>query len=234
MIATNKISTTSVMPKLINNIYKDVNKPIKIRVYVNKCSNKIVSKNYSSIILKKIYMRQHTLVLLFISIGFISLSFDKIDGWIKCGSVPESYAMGLDITTAKVGKNSATIKSIEASIEGFGSLAQKLDAKTFLGKRVKMWAYVKSKNVANWAGLWFRVDGKDSSNSLVFDNMYNRGIKGTTGWAKYEIVLDVPTNASRFVFGALLHGTGQIWFDDITFEVVNNKTNLTNVQRQEQ
>ncbi len=176
-------------------------------------------------------MRQSILITL-ICVGFISLSFDKIDDWVKCGSKPQSYVMGLDVTTAKIGKNSATIKSIETSIEGFGSLANKLDPKLFLGKRVKMWAYVKSKDVVNWAGLWLRIDGKDSPNSLAFDNMYNRGIKGTTNWTKYEIVLDVPSNATNFVYGALLDGTGQIWFDDITFEVIDNRTNITNIQSQ--
>ena len=179
-------------------------------------------------------MKKHTILLLFICIEFISLSFIKIDDWIKSGSKPESYVMGLDINTSKVGKNSATIKSLETSIEGFGSLAKKLAAAPFLGKRVKMWAYVKSKDVVNWAGLWFRIDGKDSQHSLAFDNMYHRAIKGTTDWTKYEIVLDVPNNASNFVFGALLSGTGQIWFDDITFEVVNNTTIVTNIAKLEE
>ena len=196
--------------------------------------NKIVSNSYYGIIFKKHHMKKHTILLLFIYIGFISLSFTKIDDWIKCGSKPKSYAMGLDISISKVGKNSATIKSIETSIEGFGSLAQKLDATPFLGKRVKMWAYVKSKAVVNWAGLWLRIDAKDSHNSLAFDNMYNRAIKGTVDWAKYEIVLDVPNNASNLVFGALLNGTGQIWFDDITFEVVDIKTTITNMVNPEE
>jgi hypothetical protein len=35
-------------------------------------------------------------------------------------------------------------------------------------------------------------------------------------------VLDVPSEASNIAFGALLVGTGQIWFDNLKFEIVDN------------
>ena len=90
-----------------------------------------------------------------------------------------------------------------------------------------MTGYVRSENVKGWAGLWFRVDQLGSKQFAAFDNMQTRGIKGTTDWTKYEIVLDVPTNASTLNFGALLSGTGQIWFDDITFEIVDDSIKTT-------
>jgi hypothetical protein len=57
--------------------------------------------------------------------------------------------------------------------------------------------------------------------------MSDRPIKGSTGWTKYEIVLDVPNNASLIAYGALLSGTGQIWFDNITFEIVGDNIPIT-------
>jgi len=57
--------------------------------------------------------------------------------------------------------------------------------------------------------------------------MQNRAIKGTTDWKKYEIVLDVPTKASNLAYGALVDGTGQIWFCDLMFEVVDNSVPTT-------
>ncbi len=57
--------------------------------------------------------------------------------------------------------------------------------------------------------------------------MQDRPIKGTTGWTKYEIVLDVPAKASILAFGALLSGTGEIWFDNVTFEVVGDAVKST-------
>ena len=46
---------------------------------------------------------------------------------------------------------------------------------------------------------------------------------GTTDWSRHAVVLDVPEAAVRLAFGALLHGTGQVWADDLTLEVVDPK-----------
>ena len=90
-----------------------------------------------------------------------------------------------------------------------------------------MTGFVKSENITSWAGLWFRVDSKDGGPSLSFDNMQNRAIKGTTDWKEYEIILDVPKNASTLNFGALLDGTGKLWFDNIKIEIVSDITKST-------
>lgn len=155
------------------------------------------------------------------------LSFDLPESWFKAGSKPKSYEMGIDKGSAQGGKNAATIKSIDKEIEGFGTLMQMSKPGKYLGKRIRMSGYMKSENVTKWAGLWFRVDQSASKESLSFDNMQDRAIKGTTGWTKYEIVLDVPLNASALAYGALLDGTGQIWFDSITFEIVDNSVKTT-------
>ena len=77
----------------------------------------------------------------------------------------------------------------------------------------------KGDKVRIMAGLWMRVDGMGKDEMLSFDNMQNRPITGTTEWKKYEIILPVPESASNLAYGALLDGTGQIWFDNFTFEV---------------
>ena len=158
------------------------------------------------------------------------LSFDLPTGWFAAGSKPKSYEMGIDKGAGKDGKNAATIKSIDKKIEGFGTLMQQSKPDKYLGKRIRMTGFVKSENVSTWAGLWFRVDQAGSQQSLSFDNMGDRPIKGTTGWTKYEIVLDVPSNASLIAYGALMDGTGQIWFDNITIEIVDDNVPTTGSQ----
>jgi hypothetical protein len=153
---------------------------------------------------------------------FILFSFDLPKGWLIAGSKPKSYEMGIDKAKGHDNKNAATIKSIDKKIDGFGTLMQLSKPDKFLGKRIKMTAYARSENVNEWAGLWLRIDQAGSQQSLSFDNMQDRAIKGTTGWTKYEIILDVPTNASMLAYGALLSGEGQVWFDNITFEIVDN------------
>lgn len=166
-----------------------------------------------------------------IAMAFTLLSFDQPTGWFIAGSDPKKYDMGIDKGAGQDGKNAATIKSTAKKIKGFGTLMQNCLPDNYLGKRVRMTGLVKTKDVSNWAGLWFRIDEKGSNSSLGFDNMKDgkkdRSIKGTTDWTKYEIVLDVPLNSSNLAYGALLVGTGQIWFDNIKFEVVDNTVPTT-------
>jgi len=166
-------------------------------------------------------------VLLLVGLTVTFFSFDLPKGWFKAGSEPKSYEMGIDKGAGQDGKNAATIKSTVKVIKGFGTLMQDCLPDIYLGKRVRMSGYVKSQDVEDWSGLWMRVDQPNSQQSLSLDNMGNRPIKGTTDWKKYEIVLNVPLKASNIAFGALLSGTGQIWFDNLNFEVVDNTVPIT-------
>jgi hypothetical protein len=166
-------------------------------------------------------------------LAFALFSFNLPEDWIKAGSHPSSYDMGIDKGSGPEGKNAATIKSIDKKINGFGTLMQMCLADKYAGKRVRMSALVKSKDVEEWAGLWFRVDQANSSDPLSFDNMQDRAIKGTTDWKKYEIVLDVPQRASKLAYGALISGTGQIWFTNIKFEIVDSSVPTTGMGKSE-
>ena len=154
-------------------------------------------------------------------------SYDLPKDWFKAGSKPEKYDMGIDKGAGRGGKNCATIHSNKKKISGFGTLMQTSLPDKYLGHRVRMTGYMKSAEVAGWAGFWLRVDKAGSTKSAAFDNMQDRSVKGTTDWKKYEIVLDVSINASDLAFGALLSGTGQIWFDDLNFEIVDKSVPVT-------
>src|SRR5690606_22175648 len=117
--------------------------------------------------------------------------------------------------------SSAFLESTDKKIDGFGTLMQTCSAEEYLGKRVKMTAYVKSENVSDWAGMWFRVDPKQGNKTLSFDNMQDRPIKGDNDWTLCEIILDVPEESGTMNFGVLLSGTGKVWFDNIKFEIVD-------------
>jgi hypothetical protein len=142
------------------------------------------------------------------------------EGWYVAGSHPGEYDMVVDQATKHGGAASATIRSKEDNpSNGFGTLMQTFKADEFRGKRLRLTGYVKSEGVAEWAGLWVRVDGTDKT-GLAFDNMEDRKIEGTSEWTKYSVVLDVPENAAAIAFGLLMAGKGQVWVDDLTFDVV--------------
>ncbi|MEJ2884315.1 hypothetical protein [Pedobacter sp. GR22-6] len=165
--------------------------------------------------------------LLALSSVFAFTPMDDIKGWFLAGSNPESYEIGT-VKDAERNGNVAFLKSKKA-VDGFGTIMQSFNPSTYLGKRVRLSGYIKSKDVKSWAGMWFRIDGPDKDNVLAFDNMQKRPITGTTGWKKYEIVLDAPENSKGFAFGVLQAGPGEVWLDDLKFEVVDKSVPVTNI-----
>jgi len=103
------------------------------------------------------------------------------------------------------------------------------DAAEFRDKRMRFSGVVKSENVENWAGLWMRVDGPETS--TAFDNMQNRPIKGTQAWTRYSVVLDVDSKARYVAFGILLAGRGAVWINDVQFEAVGADVPVTDMKK---
>jgi len=62
---------------------------------------------------------------------------------------------------------------------------------------------------------------------VAIDNMQDRPIKGTTGWQRYEVVLDVPQDSTGISFGILLDGAGEVWLSSTKFDVVGADVPVT-------
>lgn len=139
-------------------------------------------------------------------------------GWNLAGSKPANYETGVDRQASYHGFPSAYLKGKPTAMEGFGTLMQEFSAVQFAGKRVRLRASVKAEDVDDWAGLWMRVD--KGPKAVGFDNMQDRPIKGTTTWQDYEVVLDVPQDATNIAFGILLSKSGSVWLNDVKFEIV--------------
>src|SRR5688572_5857426 len=154
-------------------------------------------------------------------------------GWQKTGSHAREYDMGLDYSVRHDGRASASIQCNTDEPHGFGALVQIADAAPYRGKRLRLSGQIKTAKVAQgWAGLLLRVDGPVSEGEshgrmLAMDNMAPRGIKGTTDWTRYEIVLDVAEEAATLHYGALLEREGQVWVDSLKLETVTLDVPLT-------
>ncbi|HJZ73147.1 MAG TPA: tetratricopeptide repeat protein [Vicinamibacterales bacterium] len=156
-------------------------------------------------------------------------------GWILAGTKPADYETSVDHGTVFGGLPSAYLRSKKPKIDGFGTLMQSFSAEQYVGRRVRLSAFVKSENVQGWAGLWMRVDGKGGNAPLAFDNMQDRSIKGTTDWRNYDVVLDILPEAVSISIGILLGGTGTVWMNDTRVEEVgaNIPTTDTRDRRKE-
>ncbi|MGI8855721.1 MAG: hypothetical protein ACR2JW_08220 [Thermomicrobiales bacterium] len=157
-------------------------------------------------------------------------------GWGLWGNNPGDYAIGSDPQATPRGTAAAFLRSNVPDPQGFGMLARAFTAAPYRGTRLRMRALVKTDAVENWAGIWMRVDGPDTpttQRSLSFDNMQNRPIKGTSDWARYEIVLTVPPESVAIAFGILLQGIGEVWLDDVQFATVGSDVPTTGMATQE-
>lgn len=146
------------------------------------------------------------------------------------GGGDKDYEISVDKTVRHGGKASGSIKSITTTPLWYGALTQAFNPEKFQGQRLRMTAYVKSKEVENSAGLWMRIESFDGKGnySLSSDLMGDRPIKGTRDWKQYEVVLDVPKEGTaQIYFGVLLAGKGQVWVDDFKFEAVGNAVKTT-------
>lgn len=152
-----------------------------------------------------------------------------LKGWNLSGSHPFNYQMGIDRETFHKGQASGFLKSVTAeSKEEFTTMMQQFKAENYLGKRMKLSGFLKSKGVDGFCGLWMRVDNA-LQDVLQFDNMGDRPIVNDTEWNHYYIVLDVPENSAIISFGVLLSGRGQVWIDELEFEEVSFDTPTTNI-----
>jgi hypothetical protein len=147
-------------------------------------------------------------------------------GWYRTGSHPEQYEIVIDTSVRHGGKAGALVRFTGEKAEGFGSLGQSFRADEYRGKRLRMSAWMKTEGV-DAAHLWLRLDAERTT--VGFDNMDNRVVKGTTGWQKYDITLDVPAETVNIVFGVFVVGRGEAWVDDFRFETVGTDVVTTNM-----
>jgi hypothetical protein len=143
-------------------------------------------------------------------------------GWKVSGTQARDYAIGLD---DKSPGRKVTIRSIEkdAPYVGFATLMQSIAATAFIGKRLRLTAQLRTKDVPDAATLWMRVD--DGGKRMVaFDNMEERGaagvLSGTVDWQTRDIVLDVPAAAVSIHYGFYLRGAGQCWARDFDLQTI--------------
>jgi len=119
----------------------------------------------------------------------------------------------------------AYLKSKPSATEGFGTLMQMFSAGKYAGQRIRLSASVKADEVKDWAGLWMRVDV--NSKPFALDNMMECSIKGSVDWHEYQVVLDVPKDATAVAFGILVNKSGMVWLNNVKFEIVGTDVPVT-------
>lgn len=151
------------------------------------------------------------------STRYLNLDFEDStpDGkpkfWMAGGM---GYVAVIDRADARSGEACFRLESVSSN-RTFGVGTSTFPIAFARGKKLRYSGYIKTENVQEGhAGLWWRVD-RAPQEVAAFDNMADRGPKGTTSWQEYVIELDIPKDISNINFGAILVGTGKAWFDNL-------------------
>jgi hypothetical protein len=150
-----------------------------------------------------------------------------VSGWAAFTTYPNEYTIASEPLhrTRGLGAMGVAIESRSAYPLGTALLAQSIRADEFRGRRVRVAGWLRSEDVDGHTGLFARVDG--AAIVQTSDFMLERPVVGTTAWRRYEIVLDVPSDAIGITFGLHLTGTGQVYADDFALDTVDNFARVT-------
>ena len=110
--------------------------------------------------------------------------------WFRMGS--GDFTITTDSKTKYRGKSSALINFRSGQ---FGAIGTAIPAPE-VGTIVTVKAFMKLENVSEPIGLMLRIDDENNK-VLAFDNMMQKGIKGSSNWKEYSVTLPLPENAKR-------------------------------------
>lgn len=124
----------------------------------------------------------------------------------------------LDDADPDYAKNVRAVYADAKKLKGLGQAADcgaatsPFPVKAAAGRKIVFSAFIKTEKVEDgFAGLLWRAGGE--SGTLAFDNMEDRGPRGTTDWKRWEVALDIPKETTSIHFGFILLGSGTAWFD---------------------
>ncbi len=138
--------------------------------------------------------------------------------WLKSETKENYYKVGVVKDTLQDDKFIGSIKCRKNKSKEQCSYLTYFDPFDYLDTKIKFKGRIKCENVNGYACFWIRVDGSDINKPLVYADTKKQNIRGTTDWIDFEIVVDVTSEATKIVFGGLLNGSGQMWFDNLKFE----------------
>ncbi len=139
------------------------------------------------------------------------------------------YISGV-FTTEESPEVYAYIGSISPNPTNKGSVGQSfIPSPEWLGNRIKMSADIMTNEVEGKAYMYIRADAPHGKVVLGRMKDVNK-LNGTQSMKTYEIILDIPFETARIDIGFKLHGTGQILFKSLKFEVVDYSNDSTAVE----
>lgn len=154
------------------------------------------------------------------NLGFEELDGDKPRGFL---TAPQLAAFGYELSSrdkgAAQGSRCALLRRLPGPRygEAVGEFQQRIDAKPYRGKQLRLTAAVRAK-VARGSSARLTLQARAFPRSAI-DTMSAHPIVDAK-WQTYSIELAVPANAATLSIGGALVGEGEACFDDFRLEVL--------------
>jgi len=123
------------------------------------------------------------------------------------------------------GKPCFFLKTKEGASMGSGVLQQAFLADEYRGKRIRLSGFLKTENVESiehvkgGTALWLQIEGVNET--LRQANAKEHTLRGTHGWVRREMEVEVPQTSISVGLGFGLGGRGQVWLSDVQLEAVD-------------
>lgn len=133
------------------------------------------------------------------------------------------YVAELTPFEKKHGNYSLHMNQIDSTKSSWAIFSQNLPASMVRGKTVEFSGWIKTDQLTEgFANLYLEEYKNANFNNFPVDRL-NRGVRNSSGWTKIVIKKYFDDNASFVLFGGILKGKGDAWFDnfDITIDGVS-------------
>ncbi len=157
---------------------------------------------------------------------------DEIPGWFMSGGGRSTYESVLDKTIKHSGRSSALLRP-GPKAAGYGTLMQAFSPSAYLGKRIRLTAWIRTEGATGRVDFWARVQGASSPGDGEGLGGGRYSLPEKSEWTRYDMVFDVSEQGTSLQFGVGLDGPGKIWVDDVQIEEVPKSTPIADGRRHE-
>lgn len=135
--------------------------------------------------------------------------------------VLDSYEMKTDNGIKHSGSSSLQISSKKDNANELQTFSQKVPVPGKGLRKIEISAYIKSENILGNIALWTQVrDEKKKMVDFANSETQNHKVAPNEDWKKYSLEFIIDDQASFFVLGGFLMGSGKVWFDDFSISEI--------------
>jgi hypothetical protein len=138
------------------------------------------------------------------------------DKWLCSQHAGEPSFIFVQDTNERI-EGSSSLRIERTGSQPWGSLKQVVDKEPLLGRRVKLSAMVKLKEVTELGAGLIIITNASLPNQAP---MYSKYVPGTSDWHRLELEGEIPGFVSHMAIHIALEGGGTMWVDDVRLEIL--------------